>query len=505
AQYDKAANRWVMTQFAVTGSGGFFQCVAISQTSDATGAYYRYAFSYSNFNDYPKLGVWPDAYYVTFNMFQGNSFQGPRLCAWDRAKMLVGAAGVTQVCFQGASSLGSFLPSDLDGATPPPAGSPNFLVTMGSNTLGLYKFHVDFANPNNSSVTGPTTLSVGAFTRACNGGTCIPQLGTAQLLASLGDRLMYRLAYRNFGDHESLVVNHSIATATAVGVRWYELRSPNGTPVVFQQGTFAPDSNYRWMGSIAMDRIGNIALGYSISSTTLNPSIRYTVRAPGDPLGQLGSETQIIPGTGSQTTTLSRWGDYSAMAIDPADDCTFWYTNQYLKSNGTFNWSTRIASFKMDACATSPIQVTVQTNPTGLQITLDSTAYTAPQTFSWVPGSQHTIATSTPQGSGGTRTVFANWSDGGALSHSVAPLLPTTYTANFTTQHLLTTAVSPAGSGTVSATPSSEDGYYNAGTSVQVSAVANSLFIFSNWTGDITGTTNPASLTMSAPKTVAAN
>src|SRR5262249_26045566 len=118
-QYDKAANRWVMTQFAVTGSGGFFQCVAISQTSDATGAYYRYAFSYSNFNDYPKLGVWPDAYYVTFNMFQGNSFQGPRLCAWDRAKMLVGAAGVTQVCFQGASSLGSFLPSDLDGATPP--------------------------------------------------------------------------------------------------------------------------------------------------------------------------------------------------------------------------------------------------------------------------------------------------------------------------------------------------------------------------------------------------
>src|SRR5262249_35715828 len=199
-------------------------------------------------------------------------------------------------------------------------------------------------------------------------------------------------------------------------------------------------------------------------------------------LGQMGSETQVIPGTGSQLPTLNRWGDYSSMSIDPVDDCTFWYTTEYLKSNGTFNWSTRIASFKMDTCATSPVQISLQTNPTGLQLTVDGTTYSAPKTFSWFPGTSHTIATSTPQGSGGSRSVFANWSDGGAISHDVvAPTVATTYTANFTTQYLLATSVLPAGSGTISANPSSADGYYNSGTSVQLSAAANSGYAFSNW------------------------
>ncbi len=164
---------------------------------------------------------------------------------------------------------------------------------------------------------------------------------------------MYRLAYRNFGDHEAMVVNHAVSTGNKKpsGIRWYELRSPGtGTFSIFQQGTFAPDSSWRWMGSAAMDKLGNIAVGYSVSSSTMHPSIRYAVRAPTDPAGTLGAEISIKEGAGSQLSNLNRWGDYSAMSIDPADDCTFFYTNEYLKANGTFNWSTQIASFKVAGC-----------------------------------------------------------------------------------------------------------------------------------------------------------
>src|SRR6185369_6841016 len=176
-------------------------------TSDATGSYNRYAFSYGNtqFNDYPKLGVWPDAYYVTFNMFT-SFFVGPKACAYDRAKMLAGQAA-TQQCFQLSSAYGSMLPGDLDGATPPPAGSPNPMLSLGSNSLNLWRFHVDWSTPASTTLSGPVNLGVASFARACNGSNCVPQPSTTQKLDSLGDRLMYRLAYRNFGDHESLVVN----------------------------------------------------------------------------------------------------------------------------------------------------------------------------------------------------------------------------------------------------------------------------------------------------------
>ena len=352
-QYDKAADRWVMTQFSVSTTP-YLQCVAVSQTSDARGSWNRYAFQMPAFPDYPKLGVWPDAYYITFNMFSGNFFTGAKVCALDRAAMLAGNAATAQ-CVQLSSSYASLLPSDLDGATPPPAGSPNYLLNFGTNTLRLWKFHVDWANTANTTLTGPTTITVAAFTRACDGGACIPQRGTKNKLDSLGDRLMYRLAYRNFGTHESLVVNHSVAAGSSsnskTGIRWYELRNPGGTPTVFQQSTYAPDSNYRWMGSIAMDQDGNIAVGYSISGTNLYPGIRYTGRLATDvPLGQLQAETSIINGAGSQTQPLTRWGDYSSISVDPVDDCTFWYTNEYLQSSGIFNWSTRIASFKFPTC-----------------------------------------------------------------------------------------------------------------------------------------------------------
>lgn len=357
-QYDKAANRWVLTQFSVSTTP-YMQCVAVSTTSDATGSYRRYAFSYgTDFNDYPKMGVWPDGYYITYNMFKrGRTFIGSMACAFDRDAMLGNSTrAVTQQCFQLSSSYAGLLPSDLDGATAPPAGTPNLLLNFGTNSLRVWKFHVDWTNSANTTLTGPATINVAAFSRACSGGTCIPQAGTTNQLDSLADRLMYRLAYRNFGDHEALVVNHSVASGSVSGIRWYELRNQTGatmsssTPVVYQQGTFQPDSTWRWMGSMAMDKVGNIAVGYSTSSSALRPSIRFAFRAPTDPAGVLGNESFVHDGTGVQTGTLHRWGDYSSISLDPVDDCTMWYTTEYLSANGSYNWSTRIASFKLGTC-----------------------------------------------------------------------------------------------------------------------------------------------------------
>jgi hypothetical protein len=350
--YDKAANRWVISQFAVTAAP-YFQCVAVSATSDARGGYFRYAFPYGNvFPDYPKMGVWTDAYYITFNMFT-NTFQGPKLCAYDRAKMLAGQAA-TQQCFQLSSSFGAVLPADLDGSTQPPVGSPNYLVSKATNALNFWRFHVDWVNTASTTLTGPISIPVAAYTSACNGGTCIPQSGTSQQLDSLADRLMFRLAYRNISGTERLVVNHSVRAGTNrnpfSGVRWYEIRNLSTTPTIFQQSTYAPDTSYRWMGSIATDKQGNMAMGYSVSSGSMHPSIRFTGRLAIDALNTMQAETSIIEGTGSQLRSLNRWGDYSSMSIDPVDDCTFWYTTEYLKANGTFNWSTRIASFKFDGC-----------------------------------------------------------------------------------------------------------------------------------------------------------
>ncbi len=354
ALYDKAAGRWLMTQFSVSTTP-YLQCIAISATSDATGSWYRYAYQFSQFNDYPKFGVWPDAYYASFNMFT-SSFQGAKACAFNRSAMLTGS-NAASVCFQLSTSYGGLLPSDLDGSNAPPSGSPDYFVNFGSNKLNVWKFHVDWTNTANSTFTGPTAISVASFTPACgSGGTCIPQPSTRQQLDSLGDRLMYRLAYRHFTSdgHESLVVNHAIQIGTKrssyTAERWYELRITNQTPSLYQQGTFAPDSNHRWMGSLAMDKVGNIGFGFSKSSSTVKPAIWLTGRNAGDALGTMQAETQLQVGGGSQLTNLSRWGDYSSLSIDPSDDCTMWYTNEYLKANGTFNWSTWVSNFKFPSC-----------------------------------------------------------------------------------------------------------------------------------------------------------
>jgi hypothetical protein len=356
-QYDKAASRWVLSQFAVPGgSAGYSQCVAVSQTSDATGGYYLYEFKYTQFNDYPKMGVWPDGYYVTFNMFT-NTFQGAKVCAYDRAKMLAGQPA-TQQCFQLSSSYGSLLPADLDGSTAPPAGAPNYLVNRLSGSLGFWKFKVDWANAANTTLTGPTPIAIAGYNAACGGGACVPQPGTSQKLDSLADRLMFRLAYRHMGGgDERMVVNHAVMVNNSkkpnsgnAAVRWYDIRNLATTPRVLQQSSFSPDTKFRWMGSAAMDKQGNMALGYSYASSSVKPGLAYATRLEGDPAGTLSGETTIVAGGGSQLSNLSRWGDYTQMSIDPIDDCTFWYTGQYLKADGTFNWSTRIASFKIQTC-----------------------------------------------------------------------------------------------------------------------------------------------------------
>jgi len=350
-QYDQLADRWILTQFAVSATP-YTQCVAVSTSGDPTGTYNRYSYSYgTDFNDYPKLGVWPDGYYVTYNMFRrGRTFRGAAVCALERDKMLVGASA-RQICVRTSTSYGSLLPSDLEGAALPPAGSPNYLLSITSSTLLSWKFSVNWT-AGTGTLTGPSTVpGVASFSRACGGGTCIPQPGTSRTLDSLADRLMYRLSYRNLGTREALLVNHSVASGGVSGIRWYELNIGGGSATVRQQGTYQPSADHRWMGSAAMDKTGGVAIGYNVSnSTTIKPSIYYAFRAPTDPLGTIGPEAQVLFGPGVQTGTLSRWGDYSTMSVDPADDCTMVFTTEYIPSNGSFNWATAIQSLKLSSC-----------------------------------------------------------------------------------------------------------------------------------------------------------
>jgi len=210
---------------------------------------------------------------------------------------------------------------------------------------------------------------------------------------------MYRLAYRNYGNHESLVVNHSVAVSGSGGVRWYEIQNPSGTPTVAQQGTFAPDSTYRWMGSVAMDQAGDLAVGYSKSSSSVSPSIAFAGRIPTDPSGTLETETSVVAGSGSQTGSLSRWGDYSALQVDPTDDCTFWFTTEYMKTTGSFNWNTRIASFKFSNCGGTGGTVTL--NPTSLNfgnVTVNTTSASQPVTLTNSQAVSLTITSITTSG-----------------------------------------------------------------------------------------------------------
>ncbi|HKB19782.1 MAG TPA: carboxypeptidase regulatory-like domain-containing protein [Gaiellaceae bacterium] len=356
--YDPLANRWLISQFA----GNFpvepitDQCVAVSTTSDAMGTYAVYGFHMTdNFYDYPKFGVWPDAYYASANIFDsgGNFFLGPAAYAFDRDAMLAGAPATFIEAPMGSPSDDSYMPADLDGTVPPPAGAPNPYVSIGVlSTWPVHRFHVDFNNPLNSTFDFAGALTPAPFTPFGGG---IPQLG-GDPLDSLGDRGMFRNAYRNYGDHEALVGNITVSSGGVTGVRWFEVNNvTSGTPAFTQQGTFQPDSTYRWMGSAAMDNDGDLALGFSASSSSIFPQIRYAGRLSGDPPGDLTQgEAHLFDGTGSQTDTVSRWGDYSDMTVDPVDDCTFWYTQEYYDTTSSFNWRTRIGNFKFPTCTAAP-------------------------------------------------------------------------------------------------------------------------------------------------------
>lgn len=354
--YDSIADRWFFSQF-VTASP-FGQCIAVSTSPDPTGTYYRYFFPLILTYDYPKFAVWPDGYYMTGDGYDPNqafAYVGTAALVFERSKMLAGLPA----SFQKFEVSGfEYLPADLDGARLPPAGSPAYFMHQSASSLDIFRFHVDWTTPANSTFTGPTSLAVAPYNVLCPAtSNCVPQPGTVQRLDGLGFFPMQRFTYRNFGDHESLVVNLSVDVSSTApihaGVRWYEVRNtpPGGGTTLYQQGTYAPDSAHRWMGSAAMDAVGDIALGYSISDgSSIFPGARYTGRLAGDPLGTMpqGEATMVI-GTGSQTAT-NRWGDYSTMSVDPTDDCTFWYTTEYIQSAGG-PWRTRIASFKFPSCS----------------------------------------------------------------------------------------------------------------------------------------------------------
>ena len=386
--YDHLANRWVLSQFAVNGgSGPFAQCIAVSQTPDPTGAYYVYEFDQDVFNDYPKLGVWPDAYYMTVNQFggTGGTFSGAGAYAYERPKMLLGQPAREVFFDEGPvdSTFGGMLPSHLDGQ-PPPAGSPNYFAevdsqvnspSLGADAMRIFKFHVDWSVPTNSTFglggqpNSILPVAMWAPSQCVEAqGTCVPQMGSPYQLDVLGDRLMFRLVYRNFGDHEALVLNHSVIADARIGVRWYEVRSPGSSPVIYQQSTYAPvDALYRWMGSAAFDHLGNIAIAYSTSSAAAFPSLAYSGRLAGDPLNALSQgEMQLWAGAGSENVAfyvppVGRWGDYSDLTVDPTDDCTFWYVNEYFGSLAEADpgapWQTRIGSFKFPTCVASPVQI----------------------------------------------------------------------------------------------------------------------------------------------------
>jgi uncharacterized repeat protein (TIGR01451 family) len=348
--YDAMADRWLMAQFTLSN----FMCIVVSQTGDPLGAYHRYAFSVPEFPDYFKFGVWPDGYYMSANENTYTAY------AFNRAAMLTGAPATYQRFSGGTNFL---MPSDLDGPTLPPAGSPNYFYTFkdqtyhggGVDRIEVWAFDVDFVTPANTTFTLNATVPVTPFNYTVCGFfvlSCIHQGGTTQRVDPVSEWPMFRLPYRNFGAHETLVGNFAIDVTGAdqSGIRWFELRkSGAGGWTLYQEGTHAPDALHRWMGSIAMDQDGNIALGYSVSSSSMFPALRYTVRTADDPLGTLQAEQTLIDGAGSQTGA-NRWGDYSAMSVDPVDDCTFWYTNEYYTASSSRNWATRVATFKVPGC-----------------------------------------------------------------------------------------------------------------------------------------------------------
>lgn len=353
--YDSEADRWMASQFAInTNNDTYWQLIAISETGDPMGAYYQYAFEFPAFNDYPHLGVWHDAYYATFNMF-GAYYRGAA-AAFDRTSMLAGDSTAQMILFDmpEGSDQNNMLPADCDGAFAP-AGTPNYFINFKDDAWGyafdrlvIWEFIADWTTPANSVFQEAYVLQTEPFdSQLCEAPRwqCIDQPGTSVKLEALNDRLMFRVQYRNFGSYTTMVLNHTVDVDGngLAGIRWYELRDSldgNGWNI-FQQGTYSPDNDHRWMASIAMNGEGTIAMGFTVSdSDSTYPSIRYTGRHKNADPGLMNyQEIEIVAGRGSQS--YNRWGDYSMTSVDPVDDTTFWHTNEY----NIIGWKTRIASF----------------------------------------------------------------------------------------------------------------------------------------------------------------
>jgi hypothetical protein len=393
AQWDVVAHRWLLTQNVFSSPYGV--CVAISTSNDANGSYYLYEFPVvaAGFPDYPKWGIWTNNYGEAWNNFgpNGSGFQGPVLCAYNRTKLLAGDQSAEQICHQYTSSEDSLLPADRDSIIAPPNGEDQFAIgsvgDVDNSHLSLYSVHINNVNDWSQGATftgdhNSQLLSVATYTPSCNGGfggDCVPQKGITDKVDSLGDRLMYRFAYWDdqpanhvgptsppAGSVQHWFVNFDVtASGGQNGVRWMEITAPlRSVPVtslaVFQQGTYAPDGVWRWMGSLTRDKVGDILVGYSKScgdtcpgGTPTYPSIYMAGRTLTDPAGTLEAEISLVDGSGSQPSTSNRWGDYSSMRIDTNDGmsgCTFWYTTEYYMVTQQFDWSTRIGSAKFSNC-----------------------------------------------------------------------------------------------------------------------------------------------------------
>jgi len=419
--YDQLSNRWLVSQFAfaVDALGnvrpptspqfkGYWQCVAVSTTSDPTGSWYRYAFPSQDpqngnlwiFNDYGKGAIWWDAFYVTSNQFDltqpaANQWYGAGVYAYDRNAMVNGNASASYIYYNLGVNYGGLLPTDVDGAVPPVNGTPELFWSFDNTSTGcgvaaqtgclqMWRFKPDWTTPANSEFRGtltgtpgvgtpyvlqtnPITVPCAAFTR----GACIPQSGTTNKVEALGDRLLERVSYRNFMDtanpHETVVLQHGNDPGVAnneSAIRWYEIRDPNGTPSIYQQGETAPlDNKARWGGSIAVDRNSNIGLLYHRSSSSQVPEIMYTGRVPGDPLNTMEAEASVPTNARVAWTGSTRWGDYFSINADPANDCTFFGFGMYASAGST--WNTRIFNFTMPGCTTC----TVPATPTGVTAT----------------------------------------------------------------------------------------------------------------------------------------
>ena len=352
--YDQVSGRWIISDFAFAASSTppYYECIAVSKTADpVSGGWWLYTIvaDTASLNDYPKLGIWGDGIYMSANMFKrGRTYSGAEVWALNRDDLISGAA-LRSVAFKLGTSYFSLLPANVKGANPP-AGTPEYFMSdYGSNTsVKLWKFTVNWASPSSSTLTGPTTISVASFTRPSS--NSVPQKSSTEKLDTLGDRLLTWLQYRNIGGVESLWVSRTVVSGSAYGIRWMEVRNMKTTPAVYQQGTYAPDANYRWMPSLAVNKNGDLAIGYSVSSASMYPAIRYAGRLSTDALGTLGlTEASMIEGTGSQSGGYNRWGDYASMSVDPLDDCTFWFTTEYYETTGN-NWQTRIGSIKYPNC-----------------------------------------------------------------------------------------------------------------------------------------------------------